>query len=519
MNNFLIFLIVITLLLILIAYFQVKNVEQFTSPINTKNNSDKLLIKQTNEYKKIFTNKLYTIWLPTAIDDYYPTGCCYTKNKNPPKTLATLVKNEYGVTAKDKPEKFEITAITNNNNAYWVPIPKNGYNSLGVVCSKEYPSKFSIRCVPNKFIVKTNIVNKLVFNNLNTSDKGYELWSLNNSNNIAVNNLNNADNIDNLKNIYILDYSKCSVEKKLYMKYTTSYKKIGNYKDKKTNNEFYIWKPIPPNNFCVIGYVCLKNNFDPNNKLKTIVINKSCCKTPLDYGKKNIISFDMNEETSISFWRPTPPKNYCCLGDVVINGNIEPQSDDLIHCVSLDYVQENNEERKMSWNNIDNNKSASIWNDRNNFLTISNGYTNKKNNFSLNEELFVSDNDLLDDTKILLLNYRDNIKNHEKISKENLTKLVKKVFASKIDVNSSRIKGIIVNKTNIELTINSRKAGSSELSVKEILQRLKNILDIGDIKIYNEEKNNYYIIIDEFIVKNLDNNSVLIDNSNFLNEY
>ena len=104
MNKFLVFLILFTVLLILIAYFQVKNIEQFTSEVPR---GDKLFIKKTNQYTKIYSNKKYNIWLPDNIDDYYPTGVLFTssKNKNPPKIMSVLVKNEYGENAKDKPEK------------------------------------------------------------------------------------------------------------------------------------------------------------------------------------------------------------------------------------------------------------------------------------------------------------------------------------------------------------------------------------------------------------------------------
>ena len=201
-------------------------------------------------------------------------------------------------------------------------------------------------------------------------------------------------------------------------------------------------------------------------------------------------------------------------------GNQEPKSDNLIHCISLDYVNETENKRKMVWNNIDNKNSASIWSDDNNILTISNGYSDKvNNNFVLNNDLFTSDSDLLDDIKVLQLNYRNNKNNNEKIAKDKLAQLVKEVLVSKLDVNSSRLKEIIINKGNIELTIDSRKSGSSELTVKEIIQKLKKTLDNGDIRIYNKEKSDYYIIIDTFIIKNLDNNSVLIDNSLFIKKY
>ena len=133
--------------------------------------------------------------------------------------------------------------------------------------------------------------------------------------------------------------AKCTT-KKLYMKYTTSYEKVVEYTDKKTGNQFYIWKPKPPNNFRVVGYVCLTKNIDPNRKLKTIVVHKSCCKTPVNYGKRSLLNFDSREDNSISFWRANPPKNYVALGDIVIQGDNEPNSDNLIHCISLDYVNQ-----------------------------------------------------------------------------------------------------------------------------------------------------------------------------------
>tara|TARA_X000000950_G_scaffold280529_1_gene375351 strand:- start:5210 stop:6772 length:1563 start_codon:yes stop_codon:yes gene_type:complete len=519
MNNFLVFLILFTVLLILIAYFQIKTIEQFTSDLPTE---DKLFIKKTNQYTKIFSNKKYNIWLPDNIDDYYPTGVLYTskKNKSPPKVMSVLVKNEYGEDGKDKPVKYEIMAITNNNNAFWTPVPNKNYKSLGILCSKEYPSKFLIRCVPSKYTLKTNILNKLISNNIGSIDKGYELWSVNNSNNIVVNNLNNADNIDSLKQIHRLNIAKCTTEKKLYMKYTTSYEKIAEYKDQKTGNEFFIWKPKPPNKFCVVGYVCLTRNNDPNRKLKTIVVHKSCCKIPNNYGKRSLINFGSNEESSISFWRPIAPKNYVSLGDIVVKGENEPNSDNLIHCISLDYVNEVKNAHKMIWNNIDSQKSASIWVDDNNILHVNNGYTNKRfHSYSLNKNLFTSDNDLLDEVKTLQINYRINNNSSSKIGRNKMEKLLRQTLTSKLDIHDNRLKNINIDEDHIELTIDARRSGSSELNVKEVLLKLKNILDNGDIKVFNEEKNNYYIIIDNFVIKNLDTNSVLIDNSRFLDKY
>ena len=175
---------------------------------------------------------------------------------------------------------------------------------------------------------------------------------------------------------------------------------------------------------------------------------------------------------------------------------------------------------KMIWNNIDSQKSASIWVDDNNILHVNNGYTNKRfHSYSLNKNLFTSDNDLLDEVKTLQINYRINNNSSSKIGRNKMEKLLRQTLTSKLDIHDNRLKNINIEEDHIELTIDARKSGSSELNVKEVLLKLKNILDNGDIKVFNEEKNNYYIIIDNFVIKNLDTNSVLIDNSRFLDKY
>ena len=106
--------------------------------------------------------------------------------------------------------------------------------------------------------------------------------------------------------------------------------------------------------------------------------------------KEVFLNFDSREDNSISFWRANPPKNYVALGDIVIQGDNRTETgDNLIHCISLDYVNQVKNSHKMVWNNIDSNKSASLWVDDNNILHVNNGYTNKGfHNYNLNKNLF-----------------------------------------------------------------------------------------------------------------------------------
>lgn len=522
-DKFSIILILFALLIILIIFFQSKNnnkIEHFSS--KNINLHEKLFIKKTNEYQKILKTKKYTIWKPKHIDDYYPTSFYITKTNKQPTFLSTIVKNNVN-NSDDKPDKYEIISIADKNNAFWKPIPKKGYKQLGLITSVDYPSKFLIRCVPEKFTKKTNINKNIIVDKLNESDEGYEIWGLNKSNSFIVNNLNNIDNAETLKNLYTLDESKCDIEKKLYVKFTTKYTHVVSYKDKKTQNEFFIWKPIPQDNFNVIGYLCLKKNVDPNNKIKSLVIHKSCTKTPEDYGKTSILKLNIDGKGDsnkiISFWRPKPPKNYFCLGDIIIDGDEEPNSNNLIHCISLDYVKIIKNSYKMIWNNINSKNSASLWVDSNNFFSISNGYSIPKNEYILNNDFFYSDNDLLDEPKTLLLNYRKNSNFLKELSEDKIKKYITNIFSSKLDINRKRIKNIIFNNENISITFDSKKAGTNQTKVKDIITKLERILEISDIKIYDEDKNNFYYTIDSFKIVNNDTENIVLDNSLFENKY
>ena len=521
-DKFACILISFALLIILIMYFQINNIkkiEHFSS--NTEVN-DVLYIKKTNRYNKILNTNKFTIWSPKIVDDYSPICYYATKGNKEPTFLATLVKNESNMSL-DKPKKFEIVSITKKNYAFWKPISNSGYNSLGLIASIDYPSKFSLRCVPKKFTNKTNISKNICVDKIDDSDEGYELWNINNSHSFIVNNLNNINNLETNKNIYVLDESKCSVEKKLYVKYTTKYIEIANYKDSKTNKKFFIWKPIPQQNFNIIGYLCLNNNSNPNNKIKTLVVHKSCTKSPLNYGKTSLFKLTIDgkgdQDKNYSFWKPNPPDNYFCLGDVIVENNDEPFDNNLIHCISLDYAKEIKNSYKMIWNNISNKNTGSIWVDSNNFFTVSNGYNVPNKEYILNEDLFYSDSDLMDESKKILLSYRKNKNLISDYPKKEFEKELRIILSSKLDINESRIKNIIINKNNISVTFESKQAGTNQLKVMSILDKLNNILNLGDIKIYDSNKNNYYYTIDSFVMDDKDNENIVIDNSVFENKY
>ena len=156
---------------------------------SNKMTSNKLLIKKTMNYDKVFENNKYSIWIPKPINDYYPIGNYISLNKKPPSEMAILVKNNSGLESNDKPIKYEIVSITNKNYAIWKPIGATDQLSLGHIVSKDYPSKYLIRTLPSKFCEKSIVNNRLIKNKISNFDKGYELWSIQNSNLFICNNI------------------------------------------------------------------------------------------------------------------------------------------------------------------------------------------------------------------------------------------------------------------------------------------------------------------------------------------
>ena len=72
--------VIIIVVCVVIIFFQVKysTLEQFNDygvEIDKKNSDkNKLLIKKTKNYKKIFENTKYSVWEPIPINDYFPLG-------------------------------------------------------------------------------------------------------------------------------------------------------------------------------------------------------------------------------------------------------------------------------------------------------------------------------------------------------------------------------------------------------------------------------------------------------------
>jgi len=499
------------LFIFLIIYFHVKQniTEEF------KTNEKKLFIKKTQNYDKVFENDKYTVWIPKPINDYYPIGNYISLDKKPPNTMAILVKNNMGIDSKDKPIKYDIISITNNNYAIWKPIGEPDQISLGHIVSKEYPSKYLIRTIPKKWCNKSNVNNRITKNKISKIDKGYELWNINHSNLFMCNNLNNY-NLSNIKNVYKINDSYLDIENKLYIKTINSYKKKCSYNDTKLNKMFYIWRPITTSNFCSLGDIILTKDIDPNGSLDTIVVHKSFCKIPVNYGSKSVYKIKQKNK-NINFWRPIPHNDYYFFGDIVVVGDGQPEADNLIYSISVDYIKQlNTVTHNMIYNNVSEKNPLSIWSDKNNLFIANNSYNiPTKNNFELNMNFTKSDFDLTDMRKIIKITFKKK-KNLKKIDKNDLLELIKKNISDKIDVRYDRLHEISMDNKYIILNIDPKRSSSKEANINKCIKKLSKFLEIEPLKIYNTNKDIYYISLFK-IYNTSDNNLIELDNSQFNN--
>lgn len=516
MREFISLCVIIIVISVVIIFYQIKynSKEHFKS-----GDLNKLLIKKTQNFKKIFNNNNYSIWEPLPINDYYPLGHYISFNKKQPNKMAILVKNKLGSNKKDKPFRYEINTITNKDYAIWNIIPNKEYISLGVVYSESYPSKYLFRCIPKHFCIKSFVNNKLIENKVKKNDRGYELWQIDSSNLFICNNLNNTNNINNLKNVYKLNQNYLDIERKLYVKNTNKYKKLVNYYDSKLNKLFYIWRPIPSKNFCSLGDIILNYKDNPNDVLSTITAHNSLCKIPLNYGNKSILKIETNNKKyNINFWRPVPHNNYYFFGDIVVMGEEEPDADNLIYSISIDYLSYvNYDTHNIVYNNIDNKNPLSIWSDEHNFFMATNGYKNvDKNNILLNKNFIYSDYDMMDLSRKIIFKFKTNKKHINKIDENILVDIIKKNLSSKLDINITRLHNLRLDldKKEILLHIKSRNVNTDEISIDDLIKKIRNTIMNEDIKIYDTKKQYYYISIDE-IYSHKNNKEIIIDNSLF----
>jgi len=508
--------IILTLILLLYSFFIPLNIENFDS-------GKSLLIKKTMTYDLVLYNKEmnYSVWTPRPINDYYPLGHVFTQGTTNPKVLSILVKSDDGNNPRDRPIRYEpVTVISNGNKGgfFWKPINYKGYKSMGHIYHDKLPSNKipslhkHIRCVPNKFIITTGIGDILTKN----KNKGHQIWSINDSPHFISNEKNvHAEPQDK---VYRLNPKFLTVEKKIKTKKTKSYQLIYEKYNPHTKEYFSIWRPNSTQNFVSVGDIVINKSskkYNPNNKLETLLVNKSITKPPEGFGIQYISH--IKDKNIATFWKPEPPTGYGCLGYICVKGDLEPTQNNIINCIPLEYLEIDNNKQKV-WSSIQiPNVKISIWKDNNNFFTTNNSYSEPEElNFKINENLIDYEADLLDDNSNITLSYDLNRANTELYNSDTRDKLYKNSIASRTGIKSYRLDGLNFNGNKLIIDIKSRPAGTEEPKVVDIINNIQNLIKSSNFKIQNS-KNDGHISTITKLKQNamLDPKSIELDNTKF----
>ena len=132
-------------------------------------------------------------------------------------------------------------------------------------------------------------------------------------------------------------------------------------------------------------------------------------------------------------------------------------------------------------------------------------------------DLTTSDVDLLDNSRSIVLSFKKNSNNMEPLNHVYVKNMIRTTISRKFDVDEDRIKveQFDENKETLTLTILSRSVDKNSILVEEVISQIQKALNIGEIKVFNEDKSNYLITIIDggVITENL--NDIVIDNTDY----
>jgi hypothetical protein len=508
---------ILTFILLLYSFFIPLSVENFTS-----NNS--LTIKKTLTYDLVLHNKEmnYSIWTPRPINDFYPLGHVCTEGKQYPKILSILVKSEEKNNPRDRPVRYEPSTVVSNikkGGFFWKPITYKGYKSLGHIYHDRLPNNKipsvhkHIRCIPNKYVLTTGIGDVSIKNKSN----GQQIWSINDSPHFISN--EKSVHSEPSEKVFKINPKFLNVEKKIKTKKTKSYELIYEKYNQHTKEYFVIWRPTNTKNFVSVGDIVINKsakNYNPNNNLETLLVNKSITKPPEGFGTQYVSSI-IGKNIEATFWKPEPPTGYGCLGFVCTKGDIEPTQSNIINCIPLEYLDIDVSKEKV-WSSIQiPNVKMSIWKDSNNFFHTNNSYSEPNEmNFKLIDKFIEYEADLLDEKANITLNYELNKSNTELYNSDIREKLYRNSITSRTGIKDYRLDNIEFQGNKVLIDVKPRPAGTEEPKVSDIIDNIKTLIKGSNLKIQNSKKDSHISNVIKFTQNTAVNpKSIELDNTRF----
>ena len=493
-------------------------------------NVDKLYFKKTQTYNKIWYNmdKDYSIWEPESDGEFYPIGNIFVKGNLPPTKPGLLIKSNSN-NQQDRPKGYEIVNYILlpkeidgiNKIGIWKPIPYEGYQNMGYIfqLGHHQPSIHRVRCVPDLFIKLSSIENMLIEEDCHIKNiKGYNLWSIYDSDYFIGNDKNNHK--EPKERVYKIRDKFLMVKKKLPIKKTRSYKFIWKGFNKETKQHISIWRPISFNNYVSIGDI-VYDDTNPNGILETILVNKKYVKLPESFGVKPILKINM-KGNPITFWKPKSPKGYGCIGFIGNTDMSEPKNNNIIYCIPLEYLNTYNY-HNLFWNTMQLSKQQiAVWKNEYNTFIVNKGYNKPIGLYFVpNENLLSIEQDIMDITRNIKLNYKLNLINSEIYDEDKRDELYLNSLSSRMGINKNRLQNITFKPNkSILLDIVSRASGSNEHGVLTIINNMKNQIKNNTLKINNSRNDGYISSIISLKINSGEKhvNNIPLDNSKFLSK-
>ena len=478
-----------------------------------------LQIKKTLDFKKIYTGDKYCVWEPKPIGEYYPIGHYLTIDNSPPINPAILIKS-LDYCEDDKPIRYTVLSKNKDGYALWKPEGKRGFESVGHIFSKDYPSRHIIRLPSKEHLLPSNLQDKLV------QDRDIAIWSVEDSELfLGVSRKDSPVPSDDPK---IINANLISNIEPLNVKYTRKYKKLFSKQNKQMNKSFTIWRPEPPEGYVSLGDIATSNGLDPNYNLDSMVVLESQVKYPVHFNSYPICHLQTETEKKqkkISFWQPQSPEGYTTVGIVVNKGIDEPESNKIIACLPVEYIEvfknDCNYSHKMIWNNLPSNKNISVFVDKEHRVFAYNGLKCKnRNNKTVNREHIYAEKDRFDYSNDAIISYELNKHNTLVYDEKEREEFIKHSLKSQFLVSEKRFKNFQFNtdKMKFLVTIGSRDANSDEATALELLIKMRNQTINEPIKIFNKENTNHISSLTYIDILEPENNKIVLDNSLFRNK-
>tara|TARA_Y100000389_G_C17419812_1_gene496052 strand:- start:61 stop:1641 length:1581 start_codon:yes stop_codon:yes gene_type:complete len=498
--------------ILVISQFLLNKYESFKGDTVDSPATNALDIKKTLDFKRIYNGDKYCVWEPKPIGEYYPIGHYLTVDESPPTNPAILIKSLDNC-EDDKPVRYTVLSVNKDGYAVWRPEAKHGFSSVGHIFSKDYPSKHIIRLPSKEHVLPSNLKDKLV------EDRDIAIWSVEESELFLGSNKKNSPIPD--ENPKVINVNLLNNLEPLNVKHTKLYTKIFEKVNKKMNKIFTVWRPIPPEGYVSLGDIATSNRLDPNNNIESMVVLKNQVRFPVHFNNKPICKLQSKED-NVSFWKPVAPEGYTCVGIVVNKGRGEPDSNKIIGCVPVEYIKVFNNDcnysHKMIWNNLPSTKNVSVFTDKSHRVFVYNGLKcNNENNKTIDKEHLFVEKDRFDYERDAIVSYELNPQNTLVYDEKEREEFIKHSLKNQFMVSDKRFKNFKFNteKMKFMVTVTSRDSNSDELTVMDLLFKMRNQTMTEPIKIMNKENTNHVSSLTYIDIQQAKNNKIVLDNSLF----